>query len=121
MDLNNLVIRLCVEGSQAEFAKRPDDARTLYQQAWDTAQDDYEKCIAAHYVARMQSTPEDTFRWNQIALTHAKAVTDDRVQSFYPSLYLNMGQSYEVLGNSTEANRYYDLAAALGVSHRPSA
>ncbi|MGF2076150.1 hypothetical protein, partial [Enterococcus casseliflavus] len=39
------------------------------------------------------------------------AVGDERVRSFYPSLYLNMGHAYELLGNQTEAKRYYDLAA----------
>jgi hypothetical protein len=119
MDPDSSVIKLCAEGTQAEFAKCLDDARTLYQQAWDAAQDDYEKCIAAHYVARLQATPMDTLRWNQVALTHAEAVTDDRVQSFFPSLYLNMGYSFELLGNQAEAKHYYELAATLGVVHQP--
>jgi len=33
-----------------------------------------------------------------------------KVKSYYPSLYLNMGTSYESLGNYTEAKKYYDLA-----------
>lgn len=31
-------------------------------------------------------------------MARAKAVGDERVDSFYPSLYLNLGQSYEALG-----------------------
>ena len=81
------------------------------------SQDDYEACIAAHYVARHQPNPQETLRWNQEALSRAQALDDERIQAFYPSLYLNMGQSYEVLGDLTEAKRYYDLAAALGVVH----
>lgn len=117
MDLNNPVIKLCVEGTRAEFEGRRDDAHALYQQAWEAAQDDYEFCIAAHYLARHQTDPQETFRWNQEALTRADAVKDERVQSFYPSLYLNMGHSYELLGNLVEAKRYYDLAAELGAVH----
>ena len=52
MDLNNLVVKLCAEGMQAEFAGKLDDARALFMQAWEQSQDDYEACIAAHYVAR---------------------------------------------------------------------
>jgi tetratricopeptide (TPR) repeat protein len=119
MDLNNPVIKLCIEGTQAEFRGQLDEARRLYQQAWDAARDDYEACIAAHYVARFQVTPEEMLRWNQIALDRAEATEDDRGRDFYPSLYLNLGHSYEVLGNLVEAQRYYDLAADLGVKHQP--
>ncbi len=118
MHLDNPVVKLCVEGTQAEFQGRIDEARSLYQQAWDAAQNDYEACIAAHYVARHQKHPAERLRWNQIALEKAKAVNDESVQEFYPSLFLNMGQSYELLGNLDEAKRYYDLAAELGVIHQ---
>ena len=83
------------------------------------ARDDYDACIAAHYVARFQETPEETLRWNQIALDHANAVHDEKVKDFYPSLYLNLGQSYEALGNQFLAQKYYQLAADLGVPHQP--
>lgn len=118
MNLDNPVIKLCMEGTQAEFQGQIEKARAFYQKAWESVQDDYDACIAAHYVARYQENPEDRFYWNQIALDKAKAVTDNRVQEFYPSLFLNMGQSYELLGNVEESKRYYDLAAQLGVIHQ---
>ncbi len=118
MDLDNQVVKLCMDGTRAEFEGRIDDARTLYMQAWDASQDDYEACIAAHYVARYQESPEEMLQWNQEALKCANAVKDSRVEDFYPSLYLNMGHSYELLGNQNEAKRYYDLAAELGVVHQ---
>lgn len=119
MDTNNPVIKLCMEGAQAEFHGRLAEARACYEQAWKIAQDDYEACVAAHYVARFQETPQATFEWNQEALNRANAAADERVQPFYPSLYLNMGHSYEQLGNQEEAQRYYDQAAALGAIHQP--
>ena len=45
-------------------------------------------------------------------------VNDERVKDFYPSLYLNMGRSHELLGNKLQAKEYYDAAAALGVPHQ---
>jgi hypothetical protein len=118
LDPTNPVIKLCTAGTRAEFEGRPEDARALYWQAWEAAADDYEACIAAHYVARFQETPEDIFRWNQEALTRAEATEDERVKEFYPSLYLNMGRSYELTGNQTKARFYYDLAAQLGAIHQ---
>ena len=112
MDPDNPIVKLCAQGMQAEFDGQPDVARALFAQAWEAAQDDFEASIAAHFLARHQDTAEDTLRWNQESLTRADAVADERVEGFYPSLYLNLGHSYEVLGDLKEASKYYDLAAA---------
>lgn len=111
MDSERPVVRLCVEGMQAETEGRPDVAQGLFQRAWDIAADDYEACIAAHYLARHQSTPEDTLRWNQECLDRADLVGDERVRSFYPSLYANMGQAYSSLGQPALAHAYFVRAA----------
>jgi hypothetical protein len=118
MNLANPVIKLCIEGTQAEFQGQIYKARSLYQKAWEAAQDDYDACVAAHYVARHQDSHSERLYWNQIALDKANAVTDNSVQEFYPSLFLNMGHSYELLGNLEQAKRYYDLAAESGVIHQ---
>ena len=112
MDPDNPVVKLCAAGMQAESAGRFDEARALFTQAWEMAKNDYEACVAAHFLARQQETLEETLQWNQEALKRADAVKDESVQSFYPSLYLNLGHSYEVLGDQAEAKRHYELAAA---------
>jgi tetratricopeptide (TPR) repeat protein len=118
INLDNPVIGLCIEGTQAEFQGQIEKARSLYQKAWEIVQDDYDACIAAHYVARHQENHQERLHWNQVALDKANAVTDGSIQEFYPSLFLNMSQSYELLGNLSEARRYYNLAAELGVIHQ---
>jgi tetratricopeptide (TPR) repeat protein len=111
MDTDNLVVKLCIEGMQAETEGRSDDARKLFEQAWVARQDDYDACVAAHYLARHQDNPQAVLKWNREALNRANALSDDRVQSFYPSLYLNMGHSLEALGSRAEARRHYEMAA----------
>ncbi len=111
MDPNNPIVRLCVEGMRAESEQRMADASALFWQAWEASSDDFEACVAAHYVARHQETPEDALQWNLVAVTRADSVGDERVAGFYPSLYLNVGFSYESLGNLAEASRFYALAA----------
>lgn len=118
MDTNNPVIQLCIEGARAEFEQRLEAARALYQQAWEARQDDFDACVSAHYVARFQTDPIEALRWNQIALDSANAVNDGQVKDFYPSLYLNLGQAHEKLGNQAEAQNYYNLAAGLGFPHQ---
>ena len=119
MDLDNPAIKLCIQGTRAEFEGRKKDARRLYEQAWQSAGDDYEACIAAHYVARFQKDPEAILRWNQEALARADASSDERVRDFYPSLYVNLGRAHELLGHTGQAGHFYRLAAELGLVHQP--
>jgi tetratricopeptide (TPR) repeat protein len=104
-------VQLCAAGISAEMAGKLEEALALYQQGWDARANDYDACIVAHYMARVQQTPEEVLRWNQESLRHAEAVSDGRVETFYPSLYLNMGKAHEDVGNKDEAKRFYGLAA----------
>ena len=112
VDPNNPVVQLCSEGIKAEMDGKHEDARNLYMQAWAIRRDDYDACMVSHYVARVQETPEDILHWNQESLNYANAVNDERVQTFYPSLYLNMGKSHEDLGDADKARKCYQLARA---------
>src|ERR1700691_3279511 len=111
MDAKNPIVRLCAEGMQLEQAGRRDDAAIIFMQAWHQSSDDLDRCIAAHYVARVQTNPAENLRWNLESLEHADAVPAEQVNGFYPSLYLNIGWAHEDLGNPAEARKYYELAA----------
>ena len=113
MDPNNPVVRLCVQGMECEGQGLFEDASRLFQNAWSQSTTDFERCIAAHYVARHQKEPLDKLIWNQVSLDHAKAAGDGRVREFYPSLYLNMGQVHEDLGNRKDAKRFYEMSASV--------
>jgi tetratricopeptide (TPR) repeat protein len=112
LDPNNPIVRLCLEGMKAETDGRFTDAAECFGRAWAEATNDFEWCIAAHYVARHQKDAAETLRWNQVALKHALAVGDASVDGFYASLYLNLGYSYERAGDATEARRNYEKASA---------
>jgi tetratricopeptide (TPR) repeat protein len=116
IDPNNLVVRLCAEGINAEMAGKVGEAKRLYEEAWEAHAGDYEACIVAHYLARVQRTPDDVLKWNRESLRYADAVYDERVAAFYPSLYLNMGKAYEDLGKREEARKFYGLAEGKAAS-----
>lgn len=118
MDLHNPVVSLCVQGTQAEYRKEMGVACILYHRAWEAARNNFEACVAAHYLARCCEDPHERLRWNQVSLERANASADERVQVFYPSLYVNLGQSYEQVGQPEEARRYYGLAAEHGLIHK---
>lgn len=111
IDPNNPVVKLCAQGVQAEMQGRVTEAADLYMQAWDSRTNENESCIAAHYVARVQSDVAQALHWNTTALFHAGQVTDDLIAAFYPSLYLNVGKSYEDMGEYEDAKKYYLLGA----------
>jgi tetratricopeptide (TPR) repeat protein len=110
-DPNNKVVQLCTQGMQVEAEGKTEEAHSLFQQAWDIAENDFEAFTAAHYLARNQKDPNDVLKWNLEALNRANAISDDEMKTYYPSLYLNAGKSYETLGDVKEANKYYQLAA----------
>ncbi len=111
MDTNSRTTQLCIAGTQAEYARR------LYREAWEAAADDYDACIAAHYVAHLELDAAQALRWNLEALTRAQRVPE-RTADFLASLYVNLGRSYELLGDLAEAERYYRLAAEHGLVHQ---
>ena len=109
-DPSNPVVLLCVKGIETEYSGDLEKASALYQEAWQVANNDLEFLTAAHYLARVQSDPGESLRWNLMALEYASKTEDQDVTSFYPSLYLNVAKSHEDLGNFQEAYNYYLLA-----------
>lgn len=114
----NVVMELCMRGMAAEGAGDAEEARRLFEQAWAARQDEFDSCVAAHYLARHQITLEARLEWNERSLRHADSVRDDRVTSFYPSLYLNLACCHEELARSEQdyedvrrAREFFALAA----------
>lgn len=115
MDTGSQTAQLCIQGTQAEFERRLDDARELFARAWDVAADDYDRAIAAHYIAHLEPDVAVAHHWNQVALEHAQK--DERAAGFMGSLLVSLGGTYERLGDSERAERYFAEAAAHGVEH----
>ena len=110
IDPDNPVVRLCAEGMAVEGDRAA--ARTLFAQAWAIRRDDYDACIAAHFVAPHQDAPEETLRWNALAVAHAEAVLDGRAQTLLASVYLNLGESYRLAGEQAKAVTAMERARA---------
>ena len=118
-DPENKVVKLCAQGMQSEAEGHIAQAHHLFQQAWDIAINDFEAFTAAHYLARNQQDPNDVLKWNLEALKRADAIKDDDMKAHYPSLFLNIGKSYETLGNIDEARKYYADAAGYSSFLQP--
>ena len=117
MDLTRRAVQLCAAGTSAEFARRLDEARELYAAAWKAATDDYDRAVAAHYIAHLERDPDGRLMWNRRALDHAERADRELVTPLLGSLYVNLGHAYEVVGQVADAEHYYALAAQHGVVH----
>lgn len=111
IDAGNKVVKLCAEGMNAEFEGKLDVSESFFKQAWETATDNFEAFIAAHYMARRQASPEAKLDWNLKSYELASQLDTNEVMQYLPSLCLNIGKSYENLGQTTNAVNYYQKGA----------
>jgi hypothetical protein len=112
-DPNNHVVKLCVQGIDMEGKNKPEEASKLFLQAWNEATNDFEKFIAAHYVARHQNNVADKLQWTETALQYALKTTDESAKGAFPSLYTNIAKCYEDLGDPDKAKKNYALAKSF--------
>lgn len=107
---NNSIVKLCIQGIEMEEKGRPDDATELFLQAWNDAKKDFEKFIAAHYIARHQKNVSDKLMWLETGLQFALKINDDTVAGAFPLLYSSIAECYEELGDLDSAKKNYELA-----------
>lgn len=115
---NNNVIKLCIQGMGKEEKGKPEEASKLFLQAWNEATNDFEKFLAAYYVARHQENTSNKLKWLETALQFALKINDDAVRSAFPSLYSNIAKCYEDLGDDDNAKKNHELASSF--SNNPS-
>jgi tetratricopeptide (TPR) repeat protein len=109
----NNVVKLCLQGMGMEENGKPGEASKFFLQAWNAATNDFEKFIAAHYVARHQKNVSDNLKWLETALQCALRINDDSVKSAFPSLYQNIARCYDDLNQSEKAKTHYELATSF--------
>src|SRR3954447_7399113 len=110
---SNKVIQLCAKGMELEGQGRLLEAVNIFNEAWNIATTDFEKCIAAHYVARHQNNISDKLIWDETALKHALNINDETIKEMLPSLYLNIGKCYEDLNDFHNAKSNYEAALSF--------
>jgi len=93
-----------------EESGRADEASKLFLRAWDEAANDFEKYIAAYYVARHQETAADRLKWLETALQFARETDGVAVTSAFPALYSRIAKCYEELGDAVNSEKNYELA-----------
>ncbi len=107
-DADNAVYKLCAEGMMHEGNREV--ASALFNRAWQMAQSNMERAVAAHYVARHQPDTLSKLHWDEKALQFAKEIPGNDAINILPSLHLNIGKCHEDLGDKALAIEHYRLA-----------
>lgn len=117
-DPRNPIVKICLQGMDLEAQSKHEQALELFLQAWNEATQDFEKFIAAYYVARHQKTVGDKLKWLETSLEIGLTINDDSVKSAFPFLYSNIAGCYEELKDSENATKNRELAKS--VKDKPS-
>ena len=110
---NNNVVKICLQGMSLEEKGEPEKAGKVFTQAWDEAANDFEKYLAAYFLARYQINVSDKLKWLEKSLQFALSINDENIKSSFPSLYSNIARCYEDLNDSDKAKKNYELAASF--------
>ncbi len=110
---SNNVVKLCLQGMNMEETGKPEEANKLFLQALEEATNDFEKFLAANYIARHQKTVSDKLDWLETTLHLALKVNDNSVKSAFPSLYLSIAKCYKDLNDHIKAKEYSDMAISF--------
>lgn len=109
---NNSIVKLCLQGMSLEEKRSNQEAKEIFLRAWNESSNDFEKYLAAYYLARHQDNIGDKLKWLETCLTLALKINDESVNGALPSLYLNIAKSQEELGDNENAKKNF-MAASL--------
>lgn len=108
----NHVVRLCLQGMGLEENGKHEEAGERYLQAWNEAANDFEKFLAAYYLARHKRDAAESLHWAETALQLALHVDSVSAKSALPALYASIAKCYENLRDAEKAGENRALAAA---------
>ncbi len=109
-DPHNSIVQRCLQGMNMEEQDRREEARKLFLQAWSEATSDFEKFLAAYYVARHQSDVSSKLKWIETALQFAIQLNDVAVEAAFSPLYRDIAKCYEDLNDIENAKKNSALA-----------
>lgn len=110
---NNNIVKLCIQGMILENTGNSEEAGRIFFQAFNEAENDFEKFLATFYVARNQSNVSDKLNWFETSLQFALKTNDEAAKSALSALYSKIAECYEELNDPENAKKNYELAASF--------
>lgn len=90
-----------------------EESGKLFLQAWNEATNDFEKFMAAYFVARHQKNVHDKLKWLETSLQFARKVNDNNVQGAFYTLYSNIANCYKQLNDFDSEKKNDELALSF--------
>lgn len=87
-----------------------DNAKAYFLEAYELAESmrlDFYTVDAAHMMAIVEKG-DDSLKWNEIAMKHARASRDEQARNWLGSLYNNTGWTYSEMGNYDKALELFE-------------
>src|SRR4051812_33163654 len=103
---NNKVVKRCLEGMDMEAKGNREEAGKIFLQGWIEATNDFEKYLAAYFMARQQTDVSAKLKWFETALRHASTIESHSIRSALPSIYSSIATCYESLNDVASAEKY---------------
>ncbi len=115
-DPNNNIIKLCMIGMVMEEKGEPEEAELQFNKAWNETTNDFERFIAAYFLARQKKDISEKLKWLEKSLQYVIELNDESVKSALPSIYTEIAQCYKALGDSEKARINYEISNTYKVS-----
>lgn len=109
-DPKNKIIKLCMLGMGMEAKGNSKEGSKLFLQAFNEAENDFEKFIAAYHIGKYEKDILDRLKWMETSLEYGIKSNDDSVKSAFATIYLNIAKSYEELGDYDKAKINQELS-----------
>ena len=110
---SNPIVKICLQGMVQEEQGNPAEASRIFHVAWNEATNDFERFLAAYYIARFQDDTLQQLHWLETAVHHALETNNLSANSALPNLYLKLAACCEHLGNLDQAKNYSAMATAV--------
>ncbi|MBX7094480.1 MAG: NAD(+)--rifampin ADP-ribosyltransferase [Flavobacteriales bacterium] len=114
----NPIVKLCLQGMEMEANSQTTEAGEYYLQAWNEAQDDFGKFLAAYYYSGIQKDQNLQLHWLRISVQHAKASPSIAARTALLTLYQKIVQLLEHENENSVTEAYKKEIEAL-INHPP--
>lgn len=108
-------------GQAGDRASARQDLAVIWAEVEGEGNDDFHRCVTAHFMADLQDDQRDELMWDERALAAVDGVSDERAQEFdprlrvrgfMPSLYASLADDHRRLGDADRAHGFLAKAQA---------
>lgn len=110
---NNPIVKYCLQGMVMEEKGKTEEASLFFLQAWNESKNDFEKFLAAYFVARHQKNIPDKLEWFKKSLAFAQKINDNSVKGAFYTLYSNIANCYKDLNEPDNEKKNQELALSF--------